>query len=669
MALGVLLFTASGAARPGAPVVAAPRVEFAKEVSNPMPRVGDTVTFTLRFSLSSVAPVWVRVFDPNPAPQYLEVLPSTITGGAWYSPTIDGLEWQDMLIKGDPPIELSFQARVLGLPDSAPGSGAKITNMAMMIEPQVSGSLPMQMAQATLYLGASRVWLPVVPLIGAQAGQAGVHNELETWPVAEEEWKSVFLPLVHTGSCSTEREIASPFSLEIAAIHQIENPEEVGASEAAPVWLTLSDSEFSALLDALQESGAGWTRVRLPWRHIQRDAPPADYTAWHYYDGRLARIGAAGIKVIATVADTPDWAGDAPCAPIYPDRLDEFVQFLTDLVNRYKGPPYNIHHWELFNEPDGTLLSGSSGGLGCWADASTDEDGRVYAQMLAVASQAIKAADPNAVVLMGGFAHDWFTEYAGPFDRYFLDDVLKHGGGGHVDALNMHYFRDWHAEWERWDPESEDRRNGWLAAPTCGDLFDGAGKEYEAGGIDVQAKVTHYQNRPAACFGVTKPIWITEIAEHGYAGNAESLARQARYVIQAYARALAVGVENITWYALTTPNDHYEQGLLNDDWTPKPAFYAYRTMTSELTGYEYARTESVVGSEVYHFSDECGRRKTVAWGSGSLTLALTQRARVVDRMGTESTVHDGGTGDADGVANGEIVIALSSEPVFVSTSQ
>jgi hypothetical protein len=289
--------------------------------------------------------------------------------------------------------------------------------------------------------------------------------------------------------------------------------------------------------------------------------------------------------------------------------------------------------------------------------------------MLAVASQAIKAADPDAVILMGGVAHDWFTEYAGPFDRYFPDDVLKHGGGSYVDALNMHYFRDWHAEWERWDPESEDRRNGWLAAPTCGDLFDGAGQEYEAGGIDVQAKVTHIQNRSAACFGVNKPLWITEVAEHGYTGNPESLVRQARYVIQVYARALAAGVENMTWYALTTPNDHYEQGLLFDDWTPKPAFYAYQTMTSELTGFEYASTESVAGGEAYQFVDVCGRRKTVAWGSGSLTLDRAQKARVVDRMGTESGVQDGGPADADGVRNGAIAIALTSEPVFVSIVQ
>jgi hypothetical protein len=60
---------------------------------------------------------------------------------------------------------------------------------------------------------------------------------------------------------------------------------------------------------------------------------------------------------------------------------------------------------------------------------------------------------------------------------------------------------------------------------------------------------------------VNKPIWVTELAEHGYAGNPDSLAQQTRYVIQGHVRGLAAGVENITWYALTTPNDSYEPCL------------------------------------------------------------------------------------------------------------
>jgi hypothetical protein len=483
--------------------------------------------------------------------------------------------------------------------------------------------------------------------------------------------QQVFLPFLARDHCVASSTVPSPFALEIAALHQVAHRQasafrvphsEFQVTEAE--WLALYDEPFPALLEALRESGAGWARVRINWAWIEPDPPqegqPPYYVWGPYHDEKLRLVAETGVRLIATVEHVPDWAADTPCAPIYPDRLDDFARFLTDLVTRYSQPPYDIKHWELINEPDGTWSNLWQGGLGCWG-----HDGDRYAQMLAVAYPVIKGADPEATVLMGGVAHDWFTEYGGPFYRYFPDDVMAVGGGDYVDAVSFHYFPDWHAEWERWDPDSLDRQMGWLPAPTCGDLFDGQGVVYEAWGKDLIAKTTHFRDRLRTCFGVDKPVWVTELAEHGYAGDPDSLAQQARYVIQGYVRGLAAGVENITWYALTTPNDSYEQGLLFDDWTPKPGFYAYRTLTSELAGYAYARTLDVGGVEGYVFRNPCDQEKVVAWGSGWLILEPAGRLRVVDREGSVTFIVDGGTGDLDGVRNGAVELQLSADPVFV----
>lgn len=472
----------------------------------------------------------------------------------------------------------------------------------------------------------------------------------------------VFMPFVAVGFCSASETLPSPFALQIAALHQVTATKVTGGYAVRPMseaeWLATVDGAFPTLLEALKESGAGWARVRISWRWIQPEPPPASYVWGPYHDEKLRLVAETGVKLIATVADAPDWAAESPCAPIYSDRLDEFAQFMTDLVNRYKEPPWNIHHWELFNEPDGTWPNGWAGGLGCMGYY-----GDRYAAMLAAAYPAIKGADPDATVLMGGVAHDWFVEYEGPFYRYFPDRVMESGGGSYFDVLNFHYFPDWHAEWERWDPGSPDRRYGWIPAPTCGDLFDGQGTAYEAWGVDLIAKTTHFRNRMATCFGLNKPVWVTELAEHGYPNNPDSLAQQARYVIRGYARGLAAGVENITWYALVTPNDSYHQGLLFDDLTPKPAFYAYKTMTAELRGYAYARTLNVPNVEGYVFATPCGHEKTVAWGSGRLTFP-GGRLRVVDRWGNKTFIADGGAGDADGAQNGIVTLQLSADPVF-----
>jgi hypothetical protein len=519
--------------------------------------------------------------------------------------------------------------QVTGIPATALAAGYPVTNTATMIDLTTPGSLPEQTAQAAIRI---------------------------------EPWRT-FLPLVSRDYCPASCMVVSPFGIQIAALHQVEEGmggQRLARPMAEAEWLALYDEAFPTLLEALEESGAGWARVRISWLWIQPDPPPADYVWGPYHDEKLRLVAGTGVQLIATVADAPDWAADSPCASIYPDRLDEFAQFLTDLVNRYKQPPYNIKHWELINEPDYTWPNGWAGGLGCWGDAGSQEDGYQYAQMLAVAYGAIKAADPEATVLMGGVAHDWFTEYGGPFDRYFPDDVMKYGGGDYTDGLNFHYFPDFHAEWERWVPEGN--------PPTCGLVDDGEGEAYEAWGIDLIAKTTHFRNRMSTCFGVDKPVWVTELAEHGYANNLESLVRQARYVIKGYARGLAAGVENITWYALVTPNDSYEQGLLFDDWTPKPAFYAYQTLTAQLTGYEYAYTLDAEDVEGYVFGNPCQQEKTVAWGSGTLIFAPAGQLRVVDREGDVTFIVDGGTGDADGEQNGAVELQLSADPVFVTVS-
>lgn len=504
------------------------------------------------------------------------------------------------------------------------------------------------------------VWTANLAPIALVQAQPAAATQVFAWSVSPAITHTMYLPLISGGFCAPAETVPSPFSIEIAALHQIERlgDERTAKALTKAEWLALYETTYITLTEALRDSGAGWARVRIDWSKIQPDPPPADYVWGTYHDEKLRLVKQTGVRLIATVADAPDWAADSPCQPIYPERLDEFAQFLTDLVDRYKQHPYNIKHWELFNEPDYTWPNGWVGGLGCWADANSQQDGYQYAQMLAVAYEAVKVADPEATVLMGGMAHDWFTEYGGPFDRYFPDDVMVYGGGDHIDVLNFHYFPDYRAEWERWVPHGN--------PPTCGLVDDGLGTAYEAWGIDLIAKANHFRNRASTCFGVDKPVWVTELAEHGYANNPQSLVQQARYVIQGYVRGLAAGVENITWYALVTPNDSYEQGLLHDDFTPKPAFYAYKTMTAELSGYTFAETLDVPNVEGYLFRNPCGKEKTVAWGSGTLPFASAVRLRVVDREGKVTFIRDGDTGDKDGTEDGTVELQLSADPVFAT---
>jgi hypothetical protein len=86
------------------------RVALDVTVSNLTPSVQDIVTITLNVRPVETETMQIRVENPNPAPLYLEILTPTITGGAFYSPTMDSVVWEGQL--ESTPVSITFQIRV-----------------------------------------------------------------------------------------------------------------------------------------------------------------------------------------------------------------------------------------------------------------------------------------------------------------------------------------------------------------------------------------------------------------------------------------------------------------------------------------------------------------------------------------------------------------------------
>jgi|GEM_PF-3739626 len=159
MAVALLMLPAALAA----PSVPQRNVFFTKTTSNPVPQPGETFTFKLLFGLTQTATqsIDVRVIDPNPAPEYLKILTDTITGGAFYSPTIDGVVWEGSLSVGTLFYGFEFQAQVTGIPTTALTTGYTVTNRAEMLNLTTPGSLPEATAQVQFRIMPRRIWLPV----------------------------------------------------------------------------------------------------------------------------------------------------------------------------------------------------------------------------------------------------------------------------------------------------------------------------------------------------------------------------------------------------------------------------------------------------------------------------------------------------------------------------
>jgi len=504
----------------------------------------------------------------------------------------------------------------------------------------------------------------------------------------EETGLTLYLPQVS----SEQSTVLPPYAIQIAGLSQITTsaayvdltPEEAAAAQE--LLMAELDTTFPNLVDALKQSGAGYARVYIDWNFIQPTEGGA--YSWTWYDSRLSQLNAAGLGLIATVTNAPTWAVDTldPCAYIITE-VDAYYQFLEALVDHY---PY-IKTWEILNEPDAVPGYRCGSGVMNYGYA-----GAQYASLLQGAYTRIKAMDPSATVIMGGMAYDHFVDedpVNNKFNRYFLDAVLDAGGAPYMDGVNYHYFHDFVDSWEGWITAIDD--------PTCEGAIkvdEGGDTLYYSWGFDITAKASHVAERLRVCHNVTKPQWLTEIGHHGInpasidpSRTDDTLENQARYVFTVHARGFATGAENITWYALKivptlTGYDH--QGLLYDERDgllenePKPAYFAYQTMTRELGNYRYEQwvtfdPRTRPAAEAYQFKHlagaAAGNPKLVAWSNSTSDVPLTlarSSIRVVSRPGNgifaeEFFVTDGGVMDADGAANGSIAFNLKLEPVII----
>ena len=318
-------------------------------------------------------------------------------------------------------------------------------------------------------------------------------------------------------------------------------------------------------------------------------------------DVLLAKAREQGIASYHILCGVPKWMTSRvtegalrPWASL--PRVDEWSAAVEKVVARQKQA--GAHVWEIWNEPN--LLS-------FW---SPEPNPAEYAQVLIASYKAIKRADPAALVLGCSLAGPNGPRHSKPYE--FVEAVLKLGGGQAMDAISIHPYRQ---------PRTPE----------------------ESGYLDDLQAISDL----TAKYGRRLPMWITEIGwPTDPAGSSES--RSAQLLVRSYALALAHGVQNIAWYDYRddgtdpTYNEHHF-GILYNDMTPKPSYFAYRTLAAELAGLRFER-EAAAGDGVSVLVFGNGqRRAAVAWshrGPRQLAFRVGDRRRLetVDLMGNSQEV-------------------------------
>ena len=369
----------------------------------------------------------------------------------------------------------------------------------------------------------------------------------------------------------------------------------------------ISGTRLSRAVDARVQ----WIRFSaFHWDAIEptRTSPPT-YRWWVVDEDSLRNASANGMEVIAIVQFTPYWAQKYPgsyCGPIKESALDEFAQFLTALVSRYSQPPYNVHYWELGNEPDAPVWYNHSV-FGCWGeDGDTYYGGRYYAQMLKTAYPVIKGADSQAKVLIGGLLLDRPSGGSDNSPR-FLEGILVGGGGPYFDIVSFHgypqysgYTQDWELNFPAWNSR---------------------------GGV-VAGKV-QFIRETLARYGYDKSIMHTESGllcnERSSYCNPPTSAfyqAQAAYVPRLYVRNTAIDIMGTTWYTLDGPGWRYGS-LLDANQNPRLSYEAYQFMTEELEGAACASPVVGYADVTGYVCSKPGKLVHVLWSPDATPRAVT----------------------------------------------
>ncbi|KDA52855.1 hypothetical protein EG19_09425, partial [Thermoanaerobaculum aquaticum] len=285
------------------------------------------------------------------------------------------------------------------------------------------------------------------------------------------------------------------------------------------------------------QAGIGWVRFGIWYAIVSPSAGVFRYEEAGF-DAQVSKARQVGLQILGTLAFATQWNTSAP--PDLPPEADPthfpprdyqaWADYVFQTVSRYKD---QIQYWEVWNEPD--LQS-------FWAGTPAQ-----YAELLAVTYDAVRRANPQAKVVLGGLALDGTYR-----DANFLTEILFdtfYPAARYFDVMNFHHY----------------------------------GSREEA-----QQKMEYVRHALAQVGAGNKPIWITETGYssdpslqnnpdyQGLEGQAQWLRDMIPYLLD------NLRADKVFWYRLYDypagfrPDDRSRfHGLIDNQGNPKPSYFAY----------------------------------------------------------------------------------------------
>jgi hypothetical protein len=299
-------------------------------------------------------------------------------------------------------------------------------------------------------------------------------------------------------------------------------------------------------------AGVRLIRQTFHWDRIERAPGRYDFAE---YDAYVAAVARAGLDLLPILFTPPPFRatpgrerGTYP-----PDQPEDMAAFAERLVRRYGPggefwranptvPKRPIRAWQVWNEPNLPVY---------WPRGP---DPAEYTGLLSTVAAAIKAADPEAIVVSAGLSE---TGHGIPFPK-FVTGMFEAGAGDSLDAFGLHAF-------------ARDAAGSVAAAETTRALLDELGS--------------------------SASIWITEVGwasggrpspfTVGPAGQAERIRESLSALIR---RREELRLDRVVYYSWRDGavyeggQDFFglHTGLLDIQGNPKPALKAYEDVTKKI---------------------------------------------------------------------------------------
>ncbi len=168
--------------------------------------------------------------------------------------------------------------------------------------------------------------------------------------------------------------------------------------------------ERTEALEAIREGGFVWVRQDFPWSEIEPAPGEYDWAAW---DPVVADAVEHGLQLLPVLSSPPAWAGNPP-------DPEAFARFAGAFANHYMA---QLVYYQIWHNPNlGDAWSGEA-------------DPYAYAELLMRAAEAIRAADPDARIVLGGLAPNVEAGPVNYSEVRFLELLYGAGAAPYFDVV------------------------------------------------------------------------------------------------------------------------------------------------------------------------------------------------------------------------------------------